>query len=112
VDVDLFTARPGFAMAIVSETGSVLRVIRLSVDGNEITAKIPPSALPGGYQPAFTQFYMKTVKSGNRRHPGLRTPSKCPKSGHWKFTYLPVYAEPYGVQRSTSTMPCTHSKRR
>jgi hypothetical protein len=36
----------------------------------------------------------------------LRTPKSCPKSKRWKFTYLPRYDEPYGVQRSTSTVRC------
>jgi hypothetical protein len=106
VDVSLFTARPGFALVVAAESGTVLKVIRMSVDGNEVTGDIAPSSLPGGYQPAFTQFFLRTEETGTARHPGLRTPDKCPKSGRWKFTYLPEYVEPYGVQRSTSTMPC------
>ncbi|HET6831974.1 MAG TPA: hypothetical protein VFH44_11565, partial [Solirubrobacterales bacterium] len=113
VDVSLFTARPGFALVIAAESGTVLRVIRMSVDGNEVEGSIPESApLPGGYQPALTQFFLRTEESGTAKHPGLRTPKRCPKSGRWKFTYLPEYVEPYGVQRSTSTMPCRRSHRR
>ena len=107
VDVSLFTARPGFALVIATESGTVLKVIRMSVDGNEVTGEISPSSpLPGGYQPAFTQFFLRSEVSGTKRHPGLQTPNTCPKSGRWKFTYLPVYVEPFGLQRSTSTMPC------
>jgi hypothetical protein len=107
VDAYLFTARPGFALVVAAESGTVLKVIRMTIDGNEVTGEITPSSpLPGGYQPAFTRFFLRTEESGTERHPGLRTPERCPKSGHWKFTYLPVYVEPYGVQRSTATMPC------
>jgi hypothetical protein len=112
VDAYLFTARPGFALVVAAESGTVLKVIRMTIDGNEVTGEITPSApLPGGYQPAFTQFFLRTEESGTKRHPGLRTPDRCPKSGRWKFTYLPEYVEPYGVQRSTSTMPCKRRKR-
>ena len=110
VDVSLFAARPGFVLVIAAESGAVLKVIRMSVDGNEVTGEIAPSSpLPGGYEPAFTQFFLRTEEAGTKRHPGLRTPKICPKSGRWKFTYLPVYVEPFGVQRSTSTMPCKRS---
>jgi hypothetical protein len=106
VDVSLFTARPGLALVITAESGAVLKVIRMTVHRNQVTGDISPTTLPGGYQPAFTQFYLRSEKSGTARHPGMRTPETCPKNGRWKFTYLPVYVEPYGVQRSTSTMRC------
>lgn len=106
VNVYEFTARPGVVLVITAESGTVLKVIRMSIDGNEVTGEVAPSSLPGGYQPALTQFYLRSEKTGTARHPGIRTPSTCPKSGRWKFTYLPEYVEPYGVQRSTSTMPC------
>jgi hypothetical protein len=112
VDAYLFTARPGFALVVAAESGPVLKVIRMTIDGNEVTGDISRTSLPGGYQPAFTQFFLRTEKTGNARHPGLRTPKTCPKSGRWKFTYLPEYVEPYGVQRSTSTMPCKRARRR
>lgn len=111
VDAYLFTARPGFVLVVATETGTVLRVIRMTVDGNEVSGSIAPApaSLPGGYEPAFTQFFLRTEKSGTRRHPVMRTPQRCPRSGRWKFTHLPVYVEPYGLQRSTSTMRCKRS---
>ena len=53
---------------------------------------------------------LKGRRFGTRKHPGIRTPDRCPKSGRWTFTYLPRYDPPYGVQRSTSSVRCTRAR--
>lgn len=107
-----YLARPGFAYVFTTDSGSVLRVVRSTVQGNRLTITIPRSAPPGGYEPAVTRFSLTTRRAGARKRPLLRTPPRCPQSGRWTFTYLARYDEPYGVQRSTSTMPCARRRAR
>jgi hypothetical protein len=68
--------------------------------------------LSGGYEVSVTGMSLKAARFGTRKHPGIRTPSSCPKSGRWTFTYLPRYDEPYGVQRSTRSVPCSRAPHR
>jgi hypothetical protein len=85
-------------------------MLRVTIDRNRVTAALPRVELPGGYEAAITRFYLKLPRTGTHRHPLLRTPNNCPRKGEWKFVYLPHYDEPYGVQRSTSTVPCRTGK--
>lgn len=105
-NVNIFVARPGFAIAFTTDSGSVLRVFRATVTRNRVIATLPAVALPGGYEVSVLGMALKGRRFGTRKHPGLRTPPRCPKSGRWPFTYLPRYDEPYGVQRSTSSVSC------
>jgi hypothetical protein len=102
----VFAAAPGLVAVFTSEGGAVLRVLRATVERNNITAILPPVELPGGYELAIFTFKLEIQSAGTKKHPALRTPKTCPKSKRWKFTYLPRYDEPYGVQRSTSTTRC------
>jgi hypothetical protein len=101
-----YVARPGLMVAFATETGVVLRAFPATVRGNRVKAILPAVPLAGGYEVSVTGMSLKMPRSGTRRHPGIRTPSKCPKSGRWTFIYLPRYDEPHGLQRSTSTMRC------
>ena len=105
-NVHIFVARPGMVVAFTSESGSVLRVFTASVNRNRVIATLPAVALPGGYEVSVLGMSLKGRRFGTRKHPGIRTPAKCPKSGRWTFTYLPRYDLPYGVQRSTSSVRC------
>jgi hypothetical protein len=106
LDAHLFVARPGFALAFATESGAVLRVLRPAITRNRVSFAIPSLPLPGGGEAAFTRVSLKVKRAGTREHPVIRTPAKCPRSGRWTFTYLPVYDEPHGVQRSTSSVRC------
>jgi hypothetical protein len=110
VEVYNYLARPGFAYVWTTDRGSVLRVARSTVHGNRLTVTVPRLTPPGGYVPLVTRFSLETRRAGTRKRPLLRTPPRCPKSGRWTFTYLPRYDEPYGVQRSTSSVPCKRSR--
>jgi hypothetical protein len=102
----VFVAEPELVVAFTSESGAVLRVLRGTVTRDRITATLPPVSAPGGYELAVVTFKLEFPRAGTRKRPLLRTPKSCPKSKRWKFTYLPRYDEPYGVQRSTSTVRC------
>ena len=106
VETHLFVAEPGLVVVFTSESGSVLRVLRATVERNRVTTTLPPVELSGGYELAVTTFKLEIQRAGTKKRPLMRTPKKCPKSKRWKFTYLPRYEEPYGVQRSTSTTHC------
>jgi hypothetical protein len=107
VNVDQYIARPGLALVFTTAGGSVLGVLRATIHRNRVTATIPQLVLPGGYEAALTHLSLETPRGGTRKHPSLRTPPTCPKSRRWSFTYLSRYDEPHGVQRSTSSVPCT-----
>jgi hypothetical protein len=102
----VFAAAPGLLAVFTSQSGAVLRVLRVTVQRNHITTILPPVELPGGYELAIFTFKLEIQRAGTNKHPALRTPKSCPKSKRWKFVYLPRYDEPYGVQRSTSTTRC------
>jgi hypothetical protein len=106
VKVYNYLARPGFAYVWTTDDGSVQRVARSTVHDNRLTVTVPP----GGYESLVTRFSLETRRAGTRKRPLLRTPPRCPKSGRWTFTYLPRYDEPYGVRRSTSSVPCNRSR--
>jgi hypothetical protein len=106
VNAYVFAARPQLAAIFTTESGTVLRVLRLTHDRNRVTGTIPPIELPGGYEVAVTRLALKLPRGGTRKHPLLRTPKRCPRKRRWTFVYLPRYDEPYGVQRSTSSTPC------
>jgi hypothetical protein len=95
-----FAAGSGFAV-VLTYGGSVLGVLRSTIDDTRVTSTSSP---PSGTW--VTSFRLTNPQGGTDKHPVLRTPPHCPKSGQWTFTYLPVYEEPYGVQRSTSSVPC------
>ena len=106
-EVHLFAAGPELLTIFTAESGGVLRVLRAMGTRRRITATLPPVAAPGGYELAVTRFKLKVHRAGTLKRPFLQTPETCPKKKRrWKFTYLPRYDEPYGVQRSTSTMRC------
>ena len=98
--------RPTVAIVFTTDSGAVLRVLRATVNRNRVAATIPAVQLPGGYELAVTQVRVSLRRAGTRANPFIRTPKTCPRSGRWKFVYLPRYDEPYGVQRSTSTTRC------
>ena len=106
VEVHLFAARPELLTVFADEGGTVLRVLRAVAKRRRVTATLPPVDAPGGYELAVTRFELKLQREGTRKRPFLQTPKTCPKNRRWKFTYLPRYDEPYGVQRSTSTVRC------
>jgi hypothetical protein len=112
VGVHVHAARPGFAIAFATDSGSVLRVVRATIDRNRVTATLPAVPLPGDHEVSVTGMSLKGQRFGTRKHPGIRTPRRCPKSGRWTFTYLPRYDQPHGVQRSTSSVPCTRERTR
>jgi hypothetical protein len=101
-------ARPTVAIIFTTDSGTVLRVLRATVNRNRVAATLPAVQLPGGYELAITQVRVSLRRAGTRANPLIRTPKTCPRSGRWKFVYLPRYDDPYGVQRSTSTTPCHH----
>jgi hypothetical protein len=105
VKVYEYLARPGFAYVFTTDSGSVLSVVRSTVHGNRLTITVPPPP-PGGSAALVTRFSLKTRRAGTRTRPLLRTPPTCPKSGRWMFSFLARYDEPYGVQRSTSSVRC------
>jgi hypothetical protein len=106
LEAHVFVAAPGLVAVFTSETGSVLRVLRVAVERNRVTSTLPPVQLPGGYELAIFTFKLELQRAGTKKPPLLRTPKICPKGKRWKFVYLPRYDEPYGVQRSTSTTRC------
>ena len=106
VKLDSFAAPGGLALVVTTASGAVLRVVRITVERNRAKMIFPPVELSGGYEVAFTSMSLKQPRGGTRRHPLLRTPEKCPKSGTWKFVHLPEYDEPYGTQRSTHSVRC------
>jgi hypothetical protein len=106
VKVNSFAAPDGLASVFTTESGTVLRVVRASIERNRVNLTLPKVELPSGYEAAFTSLSLEQPKGGTRKHPLMRTPKKCPKSGKWKFVYLPQYDEPYGVQRSTHSVRC------
>src|SRR5918995_5059744 len=44
----VFAAAPGLVTVFTSESGSVLRVLRVTVERNRLTSTLPPVELPGG----------------------------------------------------------------
>jgi hypothetical protein len=106
VKVYVFAARPELAAVFATESGTVLRVLRASVHRRRVSAKIPALQLPGGYEASVTRLALKMPRAGTRKHPLMRTPSKCPRKRRWRFVYLPRYDQPYGVQRSTASVRC------
>lgn len=107
--VHAYVARPGLAIAFATTTGSVLRVVRATIHRNRVDVILPAVPLPGGYEVSVTGMSLEGSRFGTRKHPGLRTPRRCPSSGRWTFTYLPRYDQPHGVQRSTSSVRCRHN---
>jgi hypothetical protein len=101
-----YVTRPGLMVAFATGSGTVLRAFRAAIRGHRIEVTLPAVQLGGGYEASVTGMSLKVPRFGTRRHPGLRTPPRCPKSGKWTFTYLPRYDEPHGLQRSTSSMRC------
>jgi hypothetical protein len=110
VEAHAYVARPGLMVAFATETGVVLRAFRAAVRRNRIEVTLPAVQLGGGYEVSVTGMSLEVSRFGTRRHPGLRTPPKCPKSGRWTFVYLPRYDEPHGVQRSTSSVRCRRER--
>jgi hypothetical protein len=110
-NLNVFVARTGFVVVFSTDGGAVLRALRGSVNRNRVNVVLPAVPLPGGYEVSVTSMSLKAPRAGTRRHPGLRTPPKCPRSGRWTFTYLPRYDAPHGVQRSTSSTPCERERR-
>jgi hypothetical protein len=102
----VFAAAPDVIAVFASESGTVLRVIRLTVRRRRVTAALPAIQLPGGYELAVTGIEIKFNRAGTSKHPFITTPPTCPKSGRWKFVYVPQYDAPYDVQRSTSSTRC------
>jgi hypothetical protein len=102
----LFATRRGFAVPFPTDTG-VPFVVRATVNRNRVTVVFPAIEVLGGYELSLTGMSLRVARFGTRKHPGLRTPARCPKSGRWTFTYLPRYDQPYGVQRSTSSVRCS-----
>lgn len=102
----LFATRRGFAAPFPTDTG-VPFVVRTTVNRNRLTVALPAIPVLGGYELALTGMSLRMARFGTRKQPGLRTPARCPRSGRWTFTYLPRYDQPYGVQRSTSSVRCS-----
>jgi hypothetical protein len=71
VEVHLFVARPGFAIAFATGNGSVLRVVRATIHRNRVTAILPAMPLPGGYEVAVTGMSLKAPARNPQapRHP-------------------------------------------
>jgi hypothetical protein len=110
VEAHAYVARPGLLVVFATESGVVLRAFRAAVRGNRIEVTLPAVQLGGGYEVSVTGMSLEVARFGTRRHPGLRTPPKCPKGGRWTFVYLPRYDEPHGVQRSTSSVRCKRKR--
>jgi hypothetical protein len=101
-----YVARPGLMVAFATGSGTVLRAFRAAIHGNRIEVTLPAVQLGDGYEVSVTAMSLRVPRFGTRRHPFLRTPPRCPKSGKWTFTYLPRYDAPHGLQRSTSSTRC------
>jgi hypothetical protein len=100
-----FATRQGFAVPFPTDTG-VPFVVQATLNRNRLTVAFPALPVLGGYEYSLTGLSLRVARFGTRNHPGLRTPARCPKSGRWTFTYLPRHDQPYGVQRSTSSVRC------
>jgi hypothetical protein len=109
VEVHVLAARPDLVALFATESGAVLRVLRVTIDRNRATAILPRVEL-GSYEAAVTSVHLKLDRAGTRKHPLVRTPKKCPRKGKWKFRYLPHYDEPHGVQRSTNKVRCRRGR--
>jgi hypothetical protein len=96
-------------LVFTTTNGSVVRVLSGTVSRNRVKATFPPVVLPDGSEVAVFRLAAKIGRAGTRQHHLITTPSTCPRSGRWTFTYLPRYDPPYGVQRSTSTERCSRS---
>jgi hypothetical protein len=96
-------------LVFTTTDGTVIRVLSGTISKNRVKATFPPIVLPDGSEVAVFRVAAKLSRAGTRQHHLITTPSTCPRSGRWTFTYLPRYDPPYGVQRSTSTQRCTRS---
>ena len=108
--VYVFIAVRGAVVVFTTESGSVLRVFRATVRGNRVATTLPAISLPGGYEVSVLGMSLRAPRLGTRKHPALRTPGRCPRSGRWTFTYLPRYDPPNSVQRSTSSIRCRRDR--
>jgi hypothetical protein len=94
-------------IVFTSTAGTVVRVLSGTINGTHIKSTIPRIVLSGGGEVAVFRLALKLRAAGTSQRPLIRTPRACQRSGRWRFTYLPRYDPPYGVQRSTSSMRCS-----
>ena len=106
VKVSLIAGWRRLITVLTTENGNVLQVLRASVERNVLRYRLPRAQAPNGYEVAVLRATLRIRKAGSAGRPLIRTPRTCPRSGRWTFTHLPRYDEPFGVQRSTSTMGC------
>lgn len=106
-DVALFADGSRVLMVLTTPSGDVVRVVHLTVTRNRVTSTLPSVDLGNGYEAAIFRAKLRVPRRGSGEDALVRTPRRCPPSGRWTITYLPRYDEPHGVQRSTSSTPCS-----
>jgi hypothetical protein len=105
--ITVLAARHGLRFLLATDSGQPFRVQHATIAGRTIMLNFPPTQVGNGFQAATIRLKLRLGPAGTSRRPLIRTPVRCPSSRHWTFTYLPRYDPPIGVQRSTSTTPCS-----
>ncbi len=86
----------GLTIILTSPSGGVVRVLHPTVVGDTVRTTLPRVSLGLGQEASLTRFALQ-LDGGTSRRPLIRTPAKCPASGHWTLTYISHYDAPLGT---------------